>query len=583
MAFFVRKPTQQSAFFREWFIAKETFFNFFPIVSLPKKFWSRQGLLTLFGLIFIPLGLLNPYFTQLAVDGPLMNKSMQQFVQIGFWMGLISLVTMLLQNYRTYLQGRLSVDAREYITQKIYFRLTAMSLDYFRRKDRHVNAGVVGGDGSEVAVKALSLIPEIGMAALVMLAKVAMVFWIDWRLGVVASLSPPLYAVQTLLLARRNREIATAEREAGFAYSKELGDCIGNIDLVKAFRTEKYHNKKFILALKKLSSLWIGNQRFALYFGWISGLMKKVFDGLPVLLASFLVARGELSLGQMMAGIIYTSQFVASYTALLDFIPTVSTMAVSANVFTEFLKTRPSVSESPRAKEVVFSKGEILVENVSFSYVPEVPVLQDVSLKIEGGRWTGLKAPSGFGKTTLLNLILRMYDPHKGTIRLEGHDVRDIKFRSMKDQLGAVLQQPFLTREPIWKCIAYDMEDVTRKEIEEAAKIAGIHEQIIRFSEGYETSSGDLGLKLSQGQRQRIAIARALVRKPKILIMDEAFNSVDKETEDLIFGDMRNAFPRITVIVVSHHQSILDKMDRIIDLTRSSAMKLPPETSSVLS
>ena len=127
-----------------------------------------------------------------------------------------------------------------------------------------------------------------------------------------------------------------------------------------------------------------------------------------------------------------------------------------------------------------------------------------------------------------------------------------------------------MTRDPIWKCIAYDKEDAARADIEEAAKIAGIHDQILGFPNGYEATCGEAGLNISQGQRQRLTIARALLRKPKILIMDEAFGSVDKETEDKIVSEMRAAFPRMTVIVVSHHDSILAKMDAVIDLTKFS-------------
>lgn len=558
----------------EWRIAKDTFFKLLPILKLTRGFWPRQGFLSLFSLIFIPLGLLNPYLTQMTVDGPLVNKSTHLLIQFGFWMGCVSLITMMLQNYLTYLQGKLAVDVREDVTRKIYAAITSMSLDFFRRSDRNVNQSIMGADGVEVAVQAITLVPDMAVSAVGALVKLAIVFFIDWRLGLIALLSPPLYAFQALVLARRNREIATVEREAVLSYSKELADSLGSMDLVKAFRTEKYHVKKFGLALRRLSSLWVNNQRFALYFGWGSGLLKKVIDALPIVFASYMVTRGTLSLGQMAASVLYISQFLAASGKLLDFIPKLDSMGVSVNVFTEFLKTKPSIAESPLAKKVTFAKTEITVENVSFAYTQGTPVLTNLSMTIEGGMWTGVKAPSGYGKTTLLNLILRVYDPDKGRICIDGHNIRDIKFESLYEQMSVVLQQTFLSRDPLWKCIAYDKEDATRDEIIEAARMAGIHEQIMGFPEGYETSSGDSGLRLSQGQRQRITIARALLRKPKLLIMDEAFGSVDEETEDLIIGEMKQKFPEMTVIVVSHHQSVLDKMDRVIDLAKIAGAKV---------
>ncbi len=555
----------------EWRVASDTFIKLVRILPLMNRFWTRRVFLSLFSLVFIPLGLLNPYLSQRAVDGPLMNKSVEQFIQIGFWMGVISLSTMMLQNYYSYLQSRLGIDAREYITQKLYSDLTRMSLDFFRRGDRNAHAGILGADGVDVAVQAMTLIPEIAIAVLSSAVKLVVVFVIDWRLGLIALLSPPLYALQSMILARRNREVARVEREAGLVFSKELADSIGNMDLVKSFRSEEYHAGRFSKALKNLSGVWTGNQKFALYFGWGSGVLRKLVDGLPVIFASYLVTRGSLSLGQMAASVLYTMQFMDANAKLIDYIPRLGQLSVSANIFTDFMRLRPTVAESPTAREVVFEGGAVTVENVSFSYVPGTPVLKKLSLRIPGNRWTGIKAPSGFGKTTLLNLIVRVYDPESGRVLIDGHDIREIKFKSLKDQIGIVLQQSFLTRDPIWKCIAYDKEDATRAEIEEAARIAGIHDQILGFAQGYDTSCGDAGLNVSQGQRQRLTIARALIRRPRILIMDEAFGSVDRETEDKIVSDIRAAFPAMTVIVVSHNQAVLDKMDAVIDLTKVSA------------
>lgn len=556
----------------EWRIANKTFAMAMRSLRLVPEFWLRQTYLSIFSICLIPLTLINPFLTQRVIDGPLMNKQSLEFLKFGFVIALMSIVIMLAQNLYTYLQNRFATNLRETVTKNLYNRLTAMSVDFFNDGDRSRNSAILSSDGVEVVVWALPFVANVGVLILTTFAKLGMVFYIDWRLGAIALISPPFYILRANILARRNREIASAEREAGLAYSKELSESLGNVNTMKSFRTEAYHTKRFNQALNKLSNLWSSNHRFAFIFGGASGLMTKILDGLPVFVASLLVTQGQLSIGQLSAAMIFISQFVAAQSQLIELIPELNLKSVSVNTLNEFLEKRPTIIESPMAKEVDFSNAEISIENIDFSYTPQIPVIKNFSCKFKPGTWTGIKAPSGYGKTTLVHLILRLYDVKKGAIKINGVDIKHIKFVSFADQIATVPQAAFIPNQSLEKCILYDREDISHEEVRESARLAGIDDFIMSLPEGYNTTCGDAAVRLSQGQRQRIIIARALLRKPKILIMDESFNALDKNTEYKIFDELKTALLETTVIIISHHPSILDRMDEVIDMTLHSCL-----------
>lgn len=554
----------------EWDGARRTLSKMGSILSFVRECWGRQALITAAAFILVPIGLINPYLTQLAVDGPLLNRSVGQLIRYGFLMGAVSLATLLVHHWVTYLQNRFATELRETITQKMYRRLTSFSLDFFRSTNRERNHNILGGDGVDVVVWSLSFVSQTTIVILTYVSRVAMVFWIDWRMGCLVLAAVPFYLLKANILARKNRIVGRVEREAGLAYGKELRDSLGTVDVMKTYRTEDYHTQRVFGALRRATEIRKKDHRFELFFGSLSSFAIKALDGIPVLVGALLVASGHLTLGQLSAALLYVNQAVVAQSEFIELIPQLAGRSVAVNAFTDFMKKKPTVTEAPDAVDVDFRGADIRIEDVSFAYLPNLPVLEGVTCRIRSGRWTGIQAPSGYGKTTLLNLILRLYDVQSGRILIGERDVRGITFQSFASQTGIVLQQMFFTRDTIRHVIAYDREEATLAEVREAARLAGIDDFVMTLPRGYETSCGDAASRLSHGQRQRLLIARALLRKPKLLIMDEAFGSVDEATEDRIVSEMKSHFPEMTVLVVSHHSSVLRRMDEVIDLTRVS-------------
>ncbi len=548
-----------------------------PCLTIAREFWWKQTLIGMIPLLLIPVGLINPYLTKLCIDGPLMNHSTTQFLKYGAIMAAISIFTMLTLNACAYFQGAFSSHLREDITKKLYTRMTQFSLDFFKSDDKRRYGGVLGGDGVEVVVWGMEFIPRMAVTSLTMIAKLTMVFFIDWRLGVIVLAAPPLHLLRASILARKNRIVTRARRKIDREYSIEIDHSLGKAPLMKAFHTEAYHTKRVHESIGRLAEAEHKDQRFVLFFGSLMGFLVKFIDGVPALVGAILVTKGQISLGQLSASLIYIGQASASVGQLIEMIPTLAERSRSIRTFSQFLKKHPTVCEDPHAVHVDFSGADIEVRDVWFSYVKNRHILKGLNFRIEAGKWNGIKAPSGYGKTTLLNLILRQYDVQEGQILIGGTDVRKIKFDSIASQISCVLQEMILHDDTVARIISYDMESATLEEVRHAARLAGIDEHIESLPEKYATRLGADASRFSHGQRQRLMIARALLRQPKLLVMDESFGSLDKETEDRIVGEMKSRFRDMTVIVVSHHASVLEKMDRVVDLTKLQPKEEPAE------
>jgi ATP-binding cassette subfamily B protein len=244
----------------------------------------------------------------------------------------------------------------------------------------------------------------------------------------------------------------------------------------------------------------------------------------------------------------------------------VEVAATAAERIFEVLDSRPDVVDARDAINPTDIKGEIVLENVSFSYNPEKTVLKNINLRIEPGQMVGLAGPSGSGKTTLAKLISRFYDPDEGRILVDGNDLRRIKQRPFRERIGVVLQEPFLFHGSIAENIGYGRPSASREEIIEAAKAANAHEFILRLPNGYDTEVGERGTRLSGGEKQRISIARAIINKPSIIILDEATSSVDTVTERMIQEALERLVQGKTTIAIAHRLSTLRNADKLVIL-----------------
>jgi subfamily B ATP-binding cassette protein MsbA len=322
--------------------------------------------------------------------------------------------------------------------------------------------------------------------------------------------------------------------------------------VVKAFAREKYEKKRF----KEVSmeTVELALRARALKAGLSPGVQLITASGTALVLwfGVRLVMTGAMSLGDLTIFISYVGKLYSPIRSLSKVPDTFSKPAIAFERIQEVMDIEiksPGPEKPHRAPEF---KGRIEFENVSFGYTPERLILKDVDLTIEPGQIAAFVGPTGAGKTTIISLIPRFYEVTSGTIRIDGEDVRSFKLKSLRRQLGFVLQETLLFRAPIWQNIAYGRPTATRDEIIEAAKLANAHDFIEQMPDGYDTVVGERGVTISGGQRQRIGIARAVIRGAPILILDEPTSGLDSVSEAIVFDALHRLMVGKTCIVITH-------------------------------
>ena len=276
-----------------------------------------------------------------------------------------------------------------------------------------------------------------------------------------------------------------------------------------------------------------------------------------------LALQGTLSAGSLVVFILYLGKMYKPMQELSKMTDTYSKAAVGYERIQEILETHKEIKDVRGARPAPRFKGEIEFDHVSFSYTPETPILMDVSFKVEPGQVVAIVGPTGAGKTSIISLIARFYDPTSGVVKIDGTDIKRFRQKTLRHQISFVLQDTMLFHAPVWQNIAYGKPEASRQEIIKAAELANASEFIDKLPEGYDTVLGERGMTLSGGQRQRIAIARAVIRSTPILLLDEPTSGLDSASEKLVFDALDRLMQGKTTIVIAHRLSTIRGADVI--------------------
>ncbi|TME61923.1 MAG: ABC transporter ATP-binding protein [Chloroflexi bacterium] len=450
----------------------------------------------------------------------------------------------------------------------IVTHLQSLSLSFFNQRKTGDLMSHVTSDATLVHGVVTQTIIQVLGQVLTLVGGVTVIFLMNWRLALLTLVVAPPIGVIGQFLGRRIRDISRAAQDAQGEAVGVLQEALAEVRVVQAFTREDYEAKRFheklmIMFDKSIERSRISSIMFPAigFLGFASSIVVLWYGGHQV-------AAGELTPGQLVAFLLYMGMVAGPVGGLAGQWTGIQQAFGAADRIFALLDTEPEVRDRPGALPIGPVRGEIEFDEVSFRYADGPLVFENLSTAFRESETTALVGPSGAGKTTLVNLVGRFYDPVAGSVRVDGRDVRDVTVRSLREQIAVVPQEPILFGDTIRENIRYGRLDASAADIEAAAQAANATEFIARMPKGLETIVGERGVRLSVGQRQRVAIARAILRDARILLLDEATSSLDNESEFLVQQALDRLMRGRTTIVIAHRLSTVERADRILVLDR---------------
>ena len=518
-------------------------------------FWKEECLVLFLSLVSIILGLVNPYLAKLIIDKAYGNKDFKLFIILIAIGGIIFILNGVIAGLGGYLSRYIYLRINLRLSWKVFKKL--QGLPYGVLQD-----GSTGGYLYHISydVDAITRFIAVSLPQIISfipkaLFIIAIIFYLNWKTALFSLMLIPLFYILPFYFVNPLRKRIEAWVKDSQSIFIRLQEAFSHMQLIKAFGKEGREIKGYIKNLKNNFRSNLKITKFGIVISFTNNLTSRIISGLIVFYGGYQVIKDQMSLGSFSAIVMYFSQLAGLQNSFASFLQEMSRGLVSQERLEGLFKMEAATIEKTEKEEAVFSKGKIEFKGVTFSYKKDKTIFEDLSFSIEGGSFIALVGPSGCGKTTIINLIARLFSPSTGEILIDGFNISDVKSATFYKQIGIVLQEPFLWNDTIENNIRYAKEDAAFEEVKKAARMACIDDFINTLPEGYGTVIGENACKLSEGQKQRLAISRALVKRPKVLMLDEAMSSLDSITETKIIKNIKDGRKDITVIVVSHRLS----------------------------
>ncbi len=542
-------------------------------------------------LVIDAVNMVNPQLLSWAIDKGIGSGTagVERSQVLALAVGLLVLLV-LIKGLLTYFQGMWTEVASQNVAydlrNELQRKITLLSFAFHDRAE--------AGDLLSRAIQDVERIRfltgrasfRIIEGALMLLLTAGMMISMNPRLGLLAVACLPLLVVNSIRFGKVFRPLSAQIQKQLGVLTTRVEQNLRGTRVIKTFAQEEAEIERFELENQRWFEMSAQAARLQSSRMPLLGLIANISSVIILWYGGTLVINQQLTLGELVAFTTYMGQLVTPVRFLGMILPAISQAEVSAERIFEILDTVPEVMEKPGAPELQASSGHVRFENVSFSYGKHAGILKDISFEAQPNQVVALLGQTGSGKSTVVNLIPRFYDPSTGRICIDGQDIREVTIDSLRAQIGMVLQETTLFAASIRENITFGRPEATQAEIEAAARAAQAHDFILQTVQGYETEVGERGVTLSGGQKQRLAIARAILTNPRILILDDATSSVDTETEHLIQMALDELMRGRTTFVIAHRLSTVQRADLILvlekgrvaaqgkheDLLRSSAL-----------
>jgi ATP-binding cassette subfamily B protein len=512
------------------------------------------------------LGLLQPLLIKQIIDVALPQKKSFDLLLLIVGMVIAAVGGGVIGVAQTYLNARIGQGVMFDIRNQMYSHLHRMSIQFFTHHKTGDIMSRVNNDVNGLQAVVTDTVSNTLSNFIIATSTLATMYAMDARLATLSLLILPLFILPTKRVGRLNflAKKATQEKMGELSSLMQETLSVSGAILVKAFGTQEWEVKRFTEANRQLMHLQIRQSMIGRWFFVFIGIISTAGPAIIYGFGGWAVIHAKLSLGTVVAFTALLTRLYGPVSALTNVqVNVLGSVALFERLF-EYLDLPVDVAERPDAVHLPSIKGHIELERVSFHYQAEREILHEISLTIEPGQVVALVGPSGSGKTTLSCLIPRFYDATGGCVRIDGYDVRDLTLRTLSDHIGMVTQETFLFHASIRENLLYGNLQASEEEMIEAAKAASIHDLIMSLPQGYDTVVGERGYKLSGGEKQRIAIARVILKNPKILILDEATSALDTQSESLVQDALERLMKERTSIVIAHRLSTILSADKIV-------------------
>jgi ATP-binding cassette subfamily B protein len=528
-------------------------------------YWREEALVLVCILAGSILGLLPPLFTKWLIDDAIPQHGLGGVAFNVAGMVISALGAGLIGVYQGYLNSFVGEGIMRDIRTSLVAHLHRMPLSFFTNTKTGEIMNRVSSDVDNIDNVVTGTLVSIVTNIAMIVTTLVTVFVLDWRLALVAIAVVPLMILPLGPVGRRMYDIrkqTRVKRDAIESITQETLS-ISGITLIKTFVREAFEKQRFLDVGTDLMDLEIRLAMVGRWFMAAIAAMVVIGPAFVWLAGGYLAINSALSVGTIVAFVAFLSRLYGPASALAGVqVQVVSALAVFERIF-EYLDMPPEGAEKTGAFALGAVRGEVAFEDVHFNYTPDRTALDGISFRVMPGQMAAFVGPSGAGKTTITQLVPRFYDPQSGVVRIDNHDVRDVTLASLRENVGIVTQETYLFHDTIGANLRYAKTDAGDAELVAAARAANIHDFIAGLPDGYDTIVGERGHKLSGGERQRLAIARVLLKNPRILILDEATSALDSNNEALIQAALVPLMVGRTSLVIAHRLSTILSADII--------------------
>ncbi len=511
------------------------------------------------------LGLVTPYLIKVFIDQVLIPRSLTLlYIIIGLFV-TVELAETAVGYAFTYYQRKFEETVKLNVAKALLLHLEGLDLEFHKQAKVGDLLARFGNDvqGVQDLIETVSITFKdlvLGIGAFII------IFTINPQVALFSLIVFPLYAIVTYRYKRKTRTRSKALRRITGELTSFLQERLSSIKTIKIFQREKEESEAYVTKSQGFIKQTLQYTVFSRgvgallhYIGYLPTLFVLGFGGYQALI-------GALTIGGLMATYTYTRHLLGPFSTYGQFGLQLEENLSAVDRLFEIFEQQPKIADKEGALELKHVRGEITLDRVFFQYTEAENVLVNVSFKVRSGQSVALVGPSGAGKSTIADLMCRFYDPTAGTISLDGYDLRAIKTSSLRENISIVTQRPSLYNLSVKENIRYGRLTATDEEIAEAAKHAEIHDFVISLPQGYNTIIGERGVRLSEGQQQRISLARMFLKNPSILVLDEATSSLDAESEKRIHRAVGKVFFGKTVFIIAHRLSTISDVDEILVL-----------------